>query len=125
MAGWTQDELTAVGESDELEIAPAQDSNLRRATPIWVVRVGDQLFVRSHRGRRGRWYQRVQVTHRGRISAGGLTKDVELVDAGDDAALNEAVDAAYMSKYQRYGSRYVDPMLAATARQTTLKLVPR
>ena len=37
---------------------------------------------------------------------------------------DDAIDAAYRTKYQRYGGRYVDPMIAPGARETTLKLVP-
>jgi hypothetical protein len=29
-----------------------------------------------------------------------------------------------LAKYGRYGGRYVDPMVAAEARTTTMKLVP-
>ena len=41
-----------------------------------------------------------------------------------DEALNNKIDAAYQSKYQRYSATYVDPMIAPQARATTLKLVP-
>lgn len=39
--------------------------------------------------------------------------------------LGEQVTPAYRDKYQRYGARYVDPMVSAQARATTIKLVPR
>ena len=40
MVSWTREELTAVGEAEELEIAPARaDGSLRGATPVWVVRI--------------------------------------------------------------------------------------
>jgi hypothetical protein len=42
-----------------------------------------------------------------------------------DAAINDRIDAEYRRKYRRHGGRYVDPMVAATARATTTKLVPR
>jgi hypothetical protein len=54
---WTTDELDRIGEADELRIAPRrQDGTLRRAVPIWIVRVGDGLYVRAWRGDDGRWY---------------------------------------------------------------------
>ena len=124
MAGWTQDELAAVGEAEELQMAPAQgDGTLRRATPIWVVRVGDQIFIRSYRGQNGRWFKAAQQNHEGEISAGGVRKRVRFIDT-DDAETQEAVDGAYRSKYGRYGARYVEPMVAEAARATTLALVP-
>ena len=42
-----------------------------------------------------------------------------------DAGVNDAVDAAYRTKYRRYADSYVPPMLSPDARATTLKLVPR
>jgi hypothetical protein len=123
MPGWTQEELAAVGEAEELEIAPAQtDGSLRRATPIWVVRVEDDLSVRSYRSHNGRWFQHAQQSHEGEINAGGVRKRVRLIE-GDDST-PDAIDAAYRSKYERYSARYVDPMLAAEAKAATLKLVP-
>ncbi len=51
-------------------------------------------------------------------------KDVTFVpEAG--AVINDQIDAEYRRKYRRHGGRYVDPMVAATARATTIKLVPR
>jgi hypothetical protein len=48
---------------------------------------------------------------------------VRFVESHDDQTA-DAVDEAYRSQYQRYGSRYVDPMLASEARATTLQFVP-
>lgn len=52
MSTWTSDELRRVGEAEELRIAPRRhDGTLRKPVTIWVVRVGDDLYVRSYRGR--------------------------------------------------------------------------
>ena len=124
MAAWTADELDAIGQANELEIAPARpDGTLRRPTPIWVVRVGDHLYVRSYRGRDGRWFRAAQTSHQGRISAGGVEKDVRFVET-DDTTTNAGIDEQYQTKYGRYGARYVDPMVAADACATTIKLLP-
>ena len=48
MSDWTRDELDAIGEADDLDIAALQaGGSLRPYTTIWVVRVGDALYVRS------------------------------------------------------------------------------
>jgi hypothetical protein len=91
---------------------------------IWVVRSGDDLYVRSYRGRDGSWYRGTHARHRGHIRSGGIEKDVTFVDEADPDT-NDRVDAAYRSKYERFDSQYVDPMLAPAARATTLRLVPR
>lgn len=124
MAAWTNDELTKIGEADELQIAPARrDGSLRKPVTIWVVRHGDDLYVRSWRGRTAAWFRGTQVRHEGHIRAGGVEKDVTFVDA--DPGINDQLDAAYRTKYRQSGGTYVDPMVTPEARATTIKLVPR
>ena len=119
---WTSDELDRVGAADELHIAPlGADGKPIRPVPVWVVRVGDELYVRSWRGDDGAWYRAAKARRVGRISAGGVEKEVTFVDARTGIA--GAVDAAYREKYARYPS-YVPPMLSDQARATTLELVP-
>ena len=125
MTTWTSDELSKIGSADELEIAPLRpDSTLRNLVTIWVVRVGDDLYVRSWRGRTGAWFRGTQVRHEGHIQAGGVGKDVAFVVETDND-INDRIDAAYRTKYRRSGGQYVDPMVAPQARAATLKLVPR
>lgn len=124
MTAWTHDELDRIGTAEELQIAPRrQDGTLRNPVTIWVVRVGDDLYVRSYRGREGSWYRAAQRSQAGRIQAGGVQKDVIFV-AETDSEINDRVNAAYRRKYGRY-PQYVTPMLTAAVRATTLKLVPR
>jgi hypothetical protein len=68
-------------------------------------------------------FRAAQATHEGHISAGGVEKDVRFAET-DNEATNKAIDEQYLAKYGRYGARYVDPMVAAEARATTIKLVP-
>lgn len=124
MTAWTNDELTKIGEADELEIAPARrDGTLRNPVTIWVVRHGDDLYVRSVNGRTAAWFRATQVRHEGHIHAGGVERDVTFADADPD--INDELDAAFRTKYRRYDARYVDPMVAPEARAATIKLVPR
>ncbi len=124
MTTWTSDELSKIGRADELKIAPARgDGKLHKSVTIWVVRIGDNLYVRSYRGRGGYWFRAAQARHDGRIRAGGVEKDVNLVEE-TDPHINDQIDAAYRTKYRRYGAQYVDAMVAPEARATTLKLAP-
>jgi hypothetical protein len=125
MTSWTSNDLARIGAADELQLATfKKDGTLRKPVTIWVVRVGDDLYVRAYRGHETAWFQHAQLRHEGRVLAGGVTSDVTFVDAGSNTALNNQIDAAYRSKYRRYSATYVDPMIAAQARATTLKLVP-
>jgi hypothetical protein len=125
MATWTNDELRKIAAAEELELASVRpDGSLGNAVTIWVVRVGDDLYIRSWKGHNGAWVRATQARHAGRIEAGGVGKDVTFV-AQADAALNDRIDAEYRRKYRRHGGRYVDPMVAAPARDTTTRLLPR
>lgn len=123
MAAWTSDELDEIAAADELELASAKrDGTLRKPVTIWVVRHGDDLYVRSWRGRTSAWFRGSQDRHEGHIRAGGVDKDVVFAEVED---VNDEIDVAYRAKYDRYDATYVDPMVGPEARAATIKLVPR
>lgn len=125
MPGWTSDELNKIETAEELRIASLRhDGKLRKPVIIWVVRIGDDLFVRSYKGHDSAWFRGTQVRGEGRIWSGGVEKDVNFVEETDPRA-NEKIDEAYRTKYHRHAAIYVDPMVAPEARAATLKLVPR
>src|SRR3954468_12559270 len=113
--GWASDELARIGDAEELTVQPLlADGRTGKPVPIWVVRAGDELYVRSFRGDDGAWDRAAKARRQGHISAGGVQRDVEFAEA--DPAVNDAV---YRDKYARYPS-YVQPMVTAQARATTL-----
>jgi hypothetical protein len=124
MTAWTARELDKVGAADELEIAPyRRDGSPRGYVTIWVVRVGDDLYVRSYRGEGGAWYGSALRSGLGRIRAGGVEREVSFAEpAGVD---RQAIDEAYRSKYARYPTNYVDQIVSADSAGATLRLVPR
>jgi hypothetical protein len=125
MTAWTPDELDAIGNADELRIAAVRpDGTLRGAVPVWVVRIHDDLYVRSYKGADGAWYRGVESPHAGHVQSGGVDKDVTFIDE-TDSSIGDAIDAAYRGKYSNYSATYVDPMVTVTAREATIKLVPR
>ena len=124
MSAWSDDELRRIADAEELEIAPVRrNGELRSATPIWVVRADDDLYVRAAYGSGSGWYGVARTSRRARISAGGVERNVAIEDA--DESVFGAVDAGYRSKY---GSRYagiVETINDAEHRATTLRLVPQ
>ena len=123
MTTWTSDDLDRIGNAEELRLATQQpDGTLRDPVTIWVIRHGNDLYVRSWRGPGGSWFRRTRERRNGRIQAGGVDKDVTFADA--DHGLDDQIDAAYRAKYRRHGGTYVDPMVAPQAQATTIKLVP-
>jgi len=124
MTAWTSDELNKIGTAEELEIASLRrDGTLRNPVTVWVVRLGDDLYVRSVNGRTAGWFRGPQDRHEGRIRAGGVEKDVTFVDA--DRGIDDAIDAAYRTKYRRYAPSIVDHVVTPEARSATIKLVLR
>jgi hypothetical protein len=123
MSTWTSDELERIAASEELQLAAVRrDGTQRGPVTMWVVRDGDEVYVRSVNGRESSWFRGVQARHEARIRVGGIEKDVRLVETGD---VNDAIDAAYRAKY---GGRYpgiVPSMVTPEARAATLELVPR
>lgn len=121
---WTEEELATIGSAEEVELATVGASGrLRRPVTVWVVRVGDKLYVRSWLGQQAKWYQSLQSRGEGHIRARGVEKDVLLVPTG--GAVNDAVDAGYRGKYRRHAGGHLEPMIAAGARATTLEMRPR
>jgi len=84
MSTWTRDELTKIEAADELDLASVRtDGKLRNPVTMWVVRHGNDLYVRSVNGRESSWFRGAQARHEAHIHAGGVDKDVLLVETDD------------------------------------------
>ena len=124
MTAWTSDELNRIGTAEELRIASLRaDGTLRKPVIIWVVRLGDNLYVRSVNGRTSAWFRGVQTRYEGHVRAGGVDKDVTFVEE-TDLDINDQIDTAYTTKYRRYAS-IAKSMTTPAVRAATIKLVPR
>jgi hypothetical protein len=96
---WDVDQLGRIAGSEELRITTSRpDGTQRRWTPIWVVRVGDAVYIRSAGGRGSDWYRHATLHNSGRIRAHGFETDVALQPV-DDPALVAQVTEAYRAKY--------------------------
>ena len=123
MSRWTEEELHRVDAAQEIDIAPVRRNGaLRRPTPIWIVRAGDDLYVRAAYEANKGWHGVARTSGQARISTAGFERDVSIEDA--DGAVLDQVDAAYRQKYGGYAS-IVDSITDAEHRATTLRLTPR
>jgi hypothetical protein len=124
MAGWSPDELETLATNDEIRLSSERaDGSLRKPVRMWMVRLGDDVFVRSVKGPDGPWFRGLRTTDRARIRSGELERDVTAEDADHD--LDDAVDEAYREKYRRYPDAPVRSVLTEQARASTTRLVPR
>jgi hypothetical protein len=120
---WTTEELNRIGKADELQIASTRpDGTLRPFVTIWVVRSGDDVYVRSAYGADNPWFRRAKASGAGRIRAGGVERDVTFTEA--DPQAHEEIDAAYHAKYDRYGPRIVGTVVGPEVADLTLRLLP-
>jgi hypothetical protein len=125
MITWTKDELNKIGNAEELQIASLRrDGTLRNPVTIWVVCIGDGLYVRPIYGRTSAWFRGTQARHEGHIRAGSVDKDVAFVEE-TNPDINEQIDAAYRTKYRRYAVSIINTTVSPEARAATIKLVPR
>lgn len=122
VADWKSDELERVGQAEELRLATTRrDGGLSRYVTMWVVRVGDGLYVRSAYGPDNPWYRRAKAVGRGRVRAGGVEQDVRFSSA--DPAAQDGIDAAYHAKYDRYGAGIVGHVTGPDAHAVTVRLI--
>jgi hypothetical protein len=124
MSTWTSDELSRIGAAEELQLASQRrDGTLRPYVTMWVVRAGDNLYVRSAFGPDNPWFRRAKASGTGRIRAGGLERDVTFAEPAP--GVHAAIDVAYHSKYDRYGPRIVGTVVGPDAEAVTIRLVPQ
>jgi hypothetical protein len=124
MAAKSTDLLWKLAESDEVDIETRRDKSAPvHRTTIWIVPTTKGVYIRSFKGKRGRWYQEA-IANRPVTIRVGRRKVTARVEPETNAAANREINAAYR---QKYGERWPDetaPMLRRTAVATTLRLRP-
>jgi hypothetical protein len=124
MSIWTSDELSRIEEAEELRLASERtDQSLRPYVTMWVVRVGDDVYVRSAAGPDNPWYRRAVASGVGRIRAGGVERDVTFSEP--TTRVHDDIDAAYHAKYDRYGPQIVGTVVGPHMEAVTIRLIPR
>ena len=124
MAKKSEDLLWKLAESDEVEIETRRDakSPLHRTT-IWIVPTEDGVYIRSYKGKKGRWYQEAIANPLVTIRV-GRRKVTARAEREQNPLVIRAVNAAYRKKY---GERWPDEtkeMFKRSILPTTLRLTP-
>ncbi len=122
MAGKNQDLLWKLAESDEVDIETRRDkkSPVHRTT-IWIVPVQTGVYIRSFKGKKGRWYQEALTNPRVTIRVGRRKVEARAEPEKKPSVIRE-VSAGYREKY---GERWPDetaPMLRRSVLPTTLRV---
>jgi hypothetical protein len=116
--------LRLLDDTEEVRIETRRDPDSpEHRTIIWVVVVEGEVFVRSVRGQRGRWYREISSNPEGALHMEEDRIPVQAAPATDEATV-DAVSAAFRSKYQQSSPASTEAMVRPETLPTTLKLSP-
>jgi hypothetical protein len=107
---------------DRQEVAIRTAKHPGSAVVIWVVVADGEVFVRSVRGNKGRWYRDLATGGSATLEFAGRRLAVQALPASDADAIARA-SREYLRKYQP--SPYAQSMVRAEVLPTTLRLEPR
>jgi hypothetical protein len=123
MTEWNPGEAAQLAATKEIHItSPRPDGSPREPVTIWIVGIGEDLYIRSVKGAAGAWFQGAEGGGDGHVEGGGVDREVSFEEADHD--LDDDIDAAYREKYSDAPSA-VESITSPEARATTLKLLPR
>jgi hypothetical protein len=107
---------------DVQEVAIRTEKHPKSAVVIWVVVADDEVFVRSWRGAKGRWYRDLAAGGPATLELAGRRLAVQALPASDQAAVARA-SREFLRKYRR--STHAQEMVKSEILSTTLRLEPR
>lgn len=109
-------------EAEEIRIETGRSAGSPVNTvTIWVVTIGRDVYIRSVRGLRGRWYREAVGSRRAVVHLGRRRIPVKVIRV-TDPTLIDRVSAAYRRKYGR--NPETDSMVRQGVLRTTLRLMP-
>ena len=117
------DVLARLAETEEIVLETRRKHGEIRQTPLWVVVVDGEAYIRSWHGPRGRWYHDLLRMPGAVLHVGGQTVPVRACRVEEPETL-EQVSQAYLAKYNRtpYQKRYAPEMVLPETLPTTIRL---
>jgi hypothetical protein len=113
--------LNQLNSREEIDIETQSATGRTHRTTIWVVVVDNNVYIRSVRGRSGRWYREITANPQGAIYVDGRRLAVRAIPVTDPATIAR-VSNAYLQKYRH--SPFVNSMVREEILPTTLRLEP-
>ena len=104
---------------EEIDIETRSATGRTHRTTIWVVVVDNNVYIRSVRGRSGRWYREITANPQGAIYIDGRRLSVRAIPITDPATIAH-VSNAYLQKYRN--SPVVNSIMRQETLPTTLRL---
>jgi hypothetical protein len=121
MTTFDRDTLQRLHDAQEIAIRTGRHPD--KPVTIWVAVAGEEVFVRSVRGPRGRWYRDLAAGGPAELEVAGRTVAVQATPAANDEAAIGQASREYLQKYK--ASPYAQTMVRSDTLPTTLRLEPR
>ena len=115
-----ESDLAAMAAAKEVDIETRSPAGEAHRTIIWIVERDGEIYVRSYRGSRGRWYREAVADPEVAVHVDGRRVAARALPARDPASV-EACSEGLRAKYRR--SQSLQAMLVDDVLPTTLKLV--
>ena len=125
-AVWNPAVLAALADAIEVDVTPIDADGTRRASrTVWSIGVGDELYVRSWKGRGAVWFQDALATGQGEIAVtgGGASQLVAFEEVDAAAPVQTRISATFLTKYA--GLDETAAMNKQGPLESTLRLIPR
>jgi hypothetical protein len=107
---------------DRREVAIRTEKHPESAVIVWVVVADDEVFLRSVRGSKGRWYRDLATGGSAILELASHRLEVQAQPVNDADAIERA-SREYLRKYRP--SSYAEAMVRPEVLPTTLQLEPR
>jgi hypothetical protein len=120
---WPTAELAELTSAEELVLVLTRDGSESVRVPVWVVAIGDEVYLRSYKGVTSMWFRRVQADANQAIQLSSGQRLVRFENVERHDAINKSIDAEYNRKYARFD--YVNAMSEPAAVDATLRMLPR
>ena len=120
MGSWSEDDLRAIAENNDLFVSPFREDGTTYGTPTqtWALVVDGDVYVRAANGQESRWYRAAMSQKAGRVSVADKNYEVTFESAGNESS--DAIDAAYEAKYP--GSSAVPVMQGDGPKSATVRI---
>jgi hypothetical protein len=118
---WTAETLHAFETADELLLVLSREGRNDISVPVWVVRVGDEVYLRSQDGVTSGWFRRVALEPDQNVELAGIRMPVHFDHLAGH--LEREVSEAYLGKYG--GPTFPEVLLGAGAVEATVRVSAR
>ena len=96
---FSADDLARIAAAEEVRIETQAPGDTPHRTIIWIVVDGDEAFIRSVRGKAGRWYREATANPAVALHVDGRRLPATAIPATDPESI-ERVNGALTAKYE-------------------------